>query len=520
MALKNMSNFLKDYRIPLAFAAVKLLGHLLTNTNYGLHRDEYLYLELGRHLGWGYMEVPPMIALVAAGINALGAEVWVVRLAPTLVGVLILFLIGWQVKRLGGTPWAQALACLGYLLAPAFLRGNSLFQPVSFNQLVWFVSCLLFLELIRSGDKRIWYAIGLVAGLGILTKYSIAFLYLGLLAGMLLSPHRRWLGTPYPYLALGIALLVAAPNLWWQVEHNLPILAHMEELARTQLVNVDPVGFFTAQALMLFAGFVVVVSGWIYLFAHSALRPYRLLGIAALVTIGVIAALSGKPYYTLGVYPIMLVFGGLALDAWLRSAVRKWALASALTLVSLPLLPYSMLLLPLDQMRAYAGWMARNAGLTMPLRWENGRYYEIPQDYADMFGWDEMARKLADFYHSLPPEKKEGLVVQGGSYGHAGAINYYRDELGLPEAVSFNGSYVMWVPEDLPGFQRHILVDDRRTTNSDYFHSVELVDSVSNPFARDPGYIYYRTDPKVELEEGWRELVGAEKARFNFLSEK
>lgn len=511
-----MTQFLRSYRIPLLFAGIKLMAHLLTNTNYGLHRDEYLYLELGRHLGWGYMEIPPMLAWIAGLVNSMGAEVWLVRLMSTLAGTAMIFLVGWMAKRLGGSEWAQALACLGFFLAPAFLRGSALFMPVVFNQLMWVVSAILFVELARTQNQRIWLGIGIVAGLGILTKYSIAFLYFGFLVGILATSHRKWLLKPQPYLALGIALLIALPNVLWQFQHKLPILAHMDELARTQLVNVDPISFFLMQLLMLFYGAIVMVAGLVYLFRAKRMKPYRFIGIATLTTVLLIAAMSGKHYYTLGAYPILLSFGGLGLDYWIRQSGWKWTLSGLMVFGSLSLLPYSLFLLPLDQMKAYSAYMSDNFGLKEPLRWENGQYYDLPQDYADMFGWDEMAQKVIDLYHSLPEEERKGVMIQGGSYGHAGAINYFGKEHGLPEAVSFNGSYMIWAPDAIPNFKTQILVDDRKHYTSQYFESLVLVDSVTHPFARDPGYIYYRTKPKIDLQEAWKEIAYEEKAEFNF----
>ncbi len=516
MTEPSKSTLWKAYPIPLVFAAVKLLIHLLTNTNYGLHRDEYLYLELGRHLYWGYMEVPPFISWVAWIINSLGADIWVVRLFPTLAGVLTIFLIGWQVKRLGGSQWAQALACLGFLVAPAFLRGNTLFQPVSFNQFFWFLSCILFVELARTENKRIWYAIGLVAGLGILTKYSIAFLYLGLLVGILATAQRKWLKTSEPYRALAIAFLIASPNLIWQLQHRMPILAHMQELARTQLVNVEPGGFLFMQILMLFGGIVLVLAGLVFLFRNPEMEPFRFLGIAALTTVLIIALLSGKPYYTLGAYSILLVFGGLGLDHWIRRPAAKWAVSVGISIGTLVLLPYALLVLPLEQMRDYSAFMSERFGLKAPLRWEDGNYYEIPQDYADMVGWEEMVQNLARFYHSLREVDHPYLLLQGGSYGHAGAINYFRKKYDLPEAVSFSGSYRMWAPDEMEDIVTSILVDDRKHESFEFFNRMILVDSTSHPLARDPGYIYYRFQPKVNLERAWREVAREQKAEFNF----
>ena len=240
--------------------------------------------------------------------------------------------------------------------------------------------------------------------------------------------------------------------------------------------------------------------GWIYIFV-----------------VLILLILRGKDYYTLGAYPMLYTAGAVIWSIWLnnRPFVLKPALALLILLFNLPVLPYVLPILSIDKMKDYCAMMADEYGLESPLIWENGRRYDLPQDYADMHGWEEMVAKVAKLYHSLPETDQKQCMIEGGSYGHAGAINYFRKKYKLPEAYSFSSSYVMWVPASVE-FNQHILIDDVRQTGSQYFGSMILVDSVENPNARDPGYIYYRTKPRVDIKKVWQELVKERKAVNNF----
>ena len=176
-------------------------------------------------------------------------------------------------------------------------------------------------------------------------------------------------------------------------------------------------------------------------------------------------------------------------------------------------MPYAIPVLSIEKMESYCTWMMDNLGFSGPNRWEDGRIYPLPQDYADMHGWEEMAQKVSKLYHSLPPETKDSCHIYGGSYSHAGTLNYYAKKYDLPEVHSMVGSFMFWAPEELH-FTNQIMVDDVRHTSSTYFHSIPLVDSIEHQFAREPGYIYYRTDPKIDLVEGWKNFVTERKNDF------
>lgn len=500
-----------------SFALCKLAIHLLSNRNYGFHRDEYLYLDESMHLSWGFMEAPPITPFIGRIALLLGGDVQMVRFFPALIGAATIFLLGKMVREMGGDRWAQIIACSVLLLAPWLLGSNHLFQPVSFNQFCWFLSAFFIVKLIRSGQAKYWYIIGIVAGVGFLTKYSIAFFYAAFAFGLLLTPYRRWLGTRHPYLAILIALFIASPNLFWQYQHNWPVINHMRELSESQLTNVRISGFLSAQFLNQMGGNILWIAGLLFLFLSKSLKPYRILGWIYLFILLILILLRGKDYYTLGAYPMLYAAGAIFWAKLLagRHFALKIALPLLVVLINLPALPYALPLLSIDRMKTYCAHMADHYGLTGPLTWEDGRRHELPQDYADMHGWEEIVKRVANIYHSLPTAEQKTCMIYGGSYGHAGAINYFRDEYNLPEAYSFNSSYIMWAPDSIR-FDRQIMIDDVRNLESQWFGSVVLMDSVQNPYARDPGYIYYRSEPKRDVEAVWKELVRERKKEFNF----
>ncbi len=502
------------YQLIAGFAIIKLLLHFLTNTNYGLHRDEFLYLAEGQHLAWGYMEVPPMIAFLAKIVQMFGDSVFMVRLFPALVGGLTVAMIGLLVKELGGKRWAIIFASLAFILTPAFLRSNWLFQPVSFNQFFWFLSAFWMIKIVKYEQPKYWYFLGITAGLGFLTKYSIVFFFTALIIAVLISPHRKWFGTRYPYIALGIALLIALPNLFWQYQHNFPVVSHMRELTENQLVNVDPIGFTIFQFIMLWTATFVWLPGLLFLLFHKNYKDFRFIGFTFLIVVAIILALSGKAYYTLGAYTMLFIFGGMGLEKILKTQFSRISLTLAMFFFLTGILPLALPILSMEKMVSYSGYLINNIGFNAPMRWEDGKIYPIPQDYADMNGWEEMVQKVSKIYHQLSDDKKALCHVLGANYGVAGAINFYRKKYNLPEAHSRNSSFVLWAPEDIQ-FNNQIMIDDRIQTGSDWFENMELVDSIEHPLAREKGYIYYRSNPKTDVEAAWKNYIRERKREFN-----
>ena len=516
------SSTIKIYwNLILGLAGLKLLIHFFGNSLsfFGLHRDEYLYISESDHLAWGYMEVPPMIAVIGKITRSLfGDSLFSIRLFPALVGAATIILIGIMIRDLGGKKYAQFLGCLGFLLSPAFLGSNNLFQPVSFNQFFWFLSAFFMVKIIKryqetedvATTQMFWYLLGVSAGLGFLTKYSIVFFFVALISAIALTPHRRFLLSRYPYISLGIAFMISLPNLWWQYSHDFPVIRHMHELATSQLVNMDASSFVTAQILDHFACTLIWLPGLIFVLFHRSMKEYRFIGLAYILVVGLIGVMSGKDYYTFGSYPMLFAAGGIAWESWIGK--KSLWLVPIILLANLPSIPLVIPLLPPKNMQDYGIFMRDRMGLEGLFRWEDGKVRNMRQDYADMLGWEEIPEKVANLYYSLTEEERAKCIIEAGHYGQAGVLNLYKGKYDLPTTYSFNASFISWVPEDLD-FEIVIQVDDVKQDDSSYFESVILMDSIENEYARDPGYIYLKSEPKEDLRPIWRELVRERKKK-------
>ena len=485
-------------RLPLAFALLKVVsGYFLISPQYDLHRDEYLYLNQGQHLAWGYLEVPPLIAAQGWVSMALGGGFFWVKFWPFLWGAATLYLVMRLAQRLGGGWFATALAGTCYL-GTAFARLNLLFQPNSF-EVFGFVFCLYWLvRYVQEQRPRFLYLLGLGLGLGLLNKYTTLFFIAALGGALLLTPWRRLLLNRHFWGAAGLALLLWLPNLVWQIRHGIPFLHHMQLLHDSQLVNVEAAEFWKMQLLMCIGAVWVWGPGLLALLLSRALRPYRVVGLVVAFGIGLQALLHGKAYYTLGYYPVLFSFGAWWWEMRFRQSKQlnqpgavRWRLVVQAGLVGLPLLlllPILPFVYPLRSPAAMAALRPRYAALGL-YRWEDGQDHALPQDYADMRGWREMADKTWAAYQSLPAAVRRHTLIKCDNYGQASAINYYGRRRAMPLAHSFNGSFLYWYPVR-PDWQAIILVDDEPDAElMAHFASCRPVSRVLDPYAREKGTV-------------------------------
>ena len=481
----------------IGFCLVKLIFHFLTNTNYELHRDAFLYIELGNHLDWGFHSVPPSIG-VFANISRfiLGDTTFAIRFFPAVVGCISIFLIGLMVKELGGNRWAQGIACLAFLTSPAFLRSNTLFQPVSFNQFYWLLLSFLIFRLIRTGKPGYWIWFGIVAGLAFLNKYSVVFYLAGFVLALLLGDLRKWLKTWHPYAAAGIALLIALPNLIWQYSHQWPVVSHMKELADTQLVHVRIDLFILEQFLMNIPAVIIWMAGLIYILFVKTGKSFRIFGILYLFVILQLIILRGKHYYTLGLYSTLFVFGGFIIAEWFKEKWRfvKHVVIALNLILALLVLPISLPVLNPDQFIRFMN----KIGMEKSQRWEDGEYYDLPQDYADMIGWNELTAIVNEAFCTLSKEQQEKCSIFANNYGEAGSVNFFGRKYGLPTVISFNDSYIFWAPDSIHADYVIKIGDDPNLYN--LYHNVEIFKRLSNPHARQYGTpVYICSDQKIDV---------------------
>ncbi len=478
--------------IILALAGIKFLITVATSGRYGYHRDELYYIACGRHLALGYVDFPPVTPLLARLAEILfGTSLTGLRLFPAIAGTVILLLTAWMARELGGGRFAQVLAALAILLSPMYLGGNLLFQTVTFDQLAWVIVLCLVIRLVKNDDQQLWLAIGAAFGFGLLTKYTIIALGIGLVGGLLLTPARRQLLTPWPWLGALIALLMVAPNLVWQIQHNWPTLDYLRQHQSESGSRLD----FIVQQILLIGppSLPLALLGFVQLFRQ---HRYRLLGWTCVLVQLILLLSSGKPYYAGPLYPILFAAGAVGVADFAVRRRADWLRPAAAGLVLLGILavPISIPLLPAQTMADTDLWKVR-------------------KDYADMVGWPEMAASVAHVYDGLPEAERRSTVILGWSYGLTAPIDFYGPRYGLPTPISPHLTYYYWKPAHVDATTVIALgVPHQELTT--LFRDVTQVGTVGNdlgiPNEEFGSPIYLCRGPKVSLDDVWPKLQ-----RFN-----
>lgn len=494
----------KEFSLILLFSLVKLLLHFFTMFNFELHRDAYLYYALSEHLDWGYVSVPPTIAIIGKlATSIFGNTVFALRFFPALIGAINIIIIGISVKEIGGKHVAITLASLAYLLSPSYLHTNALFQPVAFDHFYWLLSCYAFLILIKRGNPKTWLWIGLVFGMAFLNKYTIVFLYLAFAVSLLLSKHRKLYYSKLFLIAIGLGLLIIFPNLVWQYQNNWPVFQHMSELRETQLVHVRYSDFIIPQFLMNIQALLLWLPALGILLFYKNERIFRVFGMIYLLVIGLLLAGSGKAYYTLGIYPILFVFGAYFIEKYLK---KRLAIVSIFLVVSMMAALY--ISLPFDGIPLSTFEKAENKDA---FRWEDGVNHDIPQDMADMTGWKEIGETVKEIYLGLGDEGKDNCDIYCYHYGQAGAVMFYGKEIAIPRPISFNGSFVFWSPDSLSKkYMIYVHSDlgndiDPNTRMPRFFAKWSLIKTIDNKYFRENGtQIYLCESPTEEFKNYYR----------------
>ncbi|WP_075351887.1 glycosyltransferase family 39 protein [Algoriphagus marinus] len=503
----------KSTALLLFFVLAKFsLQAIVVHPDFDLHRDEFLHLDQANHLAWGYLSVPPLTSWISVIISWLGNSEFWIRFFPALFGALTLVLIWDLVERLGGSLFARSLAAIT-LLCSALIRLNILFQPNSLDILCF---TLVFYTLIRhfQTEKNHWlYILGLSFALGFLNKYTIVFLAAGLLPALLLTKRNIFL-KKHLYGALILALFLISPNLIWQIQNGFPVLTHMQLLSSTQLVNNSRIGFLMDQLLFFYPSLLVWVAGLGGLLFWKKQSEFRFVGWTFLFTMGIFTYFQAKGYYAIGLYPLLLAFGAV----WISSTVEALKpasskIASAVILIMPPLLflPAITLIHPFyspDHIQSNPPNYAR-LGLS---RWEDGKEHPIPQDFADMLGWSELAA-LVDSAYQLMPEKDRTLIICS-NYGQAGAINFY-SKIPELEALTMNADYLYWF--DLEQKVDHLILvweADEKITQREigFFEEYREIGKVTHPLAREKGTtVHFLRAAKGDINPVLREEVKEEK---------
>jgi 4-amino-4-deoxy-L-arabinose transferase-like glycosyltransferase len=459
-----------DLTVLAGMALAVVVLHTLTNGQYGTHRDELQLLDDARHLDWGFVAYPPFTPFVErVSMVLFGSSLAGLRLFSAMAQGLVIFLGGWMARELGGKRFAQVVAALAVAVAPLVIFEGTEFQYSSFDLLCWVLIAYSTIRLLKSDDPRWWVAIGAMIGLGMMTKYSMAFFIAGIVGSVLLTRARRYLKNPWLWCGVGAALIAFLPNLIWQIHHHFVSVDFLRHIHSRDVSIGRTSGFVRDQFLACTNPFSVPI--WLaglcyYLLAKSGTR-YRMLGWMYVITFAVFFISKGRGYYLGPAYPTLFAAGAVVEERWV-TALAAWAswFARALTFAAL----------------ATGGVIA--AAIIVPiLPVDSPKNIAIKAngDLREEIGWKELVATVAGIRDSLPPTERETLGILATNYGEAGAIDYYGPAYGLPQAIS--GMNSMWQRGyGEPPPQTLIVLGLSRPFVESHFQGCRVAGQTSNPY--------------------------------------
>lgn len=497
----------------IGFSLLELLLHLYTNlfAGYGYFRDELYYIACSKRLAWGYVDQPPLSIFILAGSRLIfGDSIFALRLLPAVASAVTVFFAGKITRELNGNAVAITAASLSLVLSPIFLGMFAIFSMNSFDWLLWSIAFYVVIRLIKTGNERLWIWLGVIVGLGLLNKIDFAWFGAGLVVGMIFTSQRKYFLTRWPYIAGAIALLIFSPYIIWNITHNFAHLEFIRNATRWKYSGITRSDFVLGQILI--GGPTVLpiwLSGIYFLFFNREGKMFRLAGFIYLVTF-LILFINGhsKSEYLSVTLPLLFAAGGILVEklgSFSRTSWIKFVVPAYLLLGGAFTIPFAIPILPPQTFIQYSGFLGIKESSS------EGKHLEgLPQFYADMFGWENMAESVSKVYTSLSLEDQERAKVLAQNYGEAGAIDFFAKKYPLPQVICPHNNFWYWGYGDTT---RDIIIaiggskDDYLRT----FSQVDEAGSIHSEYAipyENNLKIFICRGLKLPIKEAW------DKARF------
>jgi hypothetical protein len=351
-------------------------------------------------------------------------------------------------RELGGGRFAQVLAALAVIAAPAYLGTDSLLTMDAFDQLWWVMAAYIVVRLLKADDPKLWLLFGLIAGVGLMTKLTMLFFVSALVIGLLLTSGRRYLAGKWLWLGLLIAFVCVLPYIGWEFANGWPTLEFWKAYAGGKTYPVTPLKFVLQQIAVVHP---LLLPLWLaglgyYLFSKEA-KPHRSLGIAYVLLFVAFMFTRAKVYFLAPAYPMLFAAGALVVERFSNRPGWRWLKSACISVVTIGGILTAPLVLPVLPVETYI----RLFGGRAKLQTERLQMGQLPQYFADRFGWRNLTATVAHVYRSLPPDDQARACIFAGNYGETGAINFFGKAYGLPQAISGHNQYYLWGPGDCTG---------------------------------------------------------------------
>jgi len=453
-----------------SLATICFFVHLFVNLNgaYGFFRDELYYIACSDHLEWGYVDQPPFsLLLLKLSRLVFGDSLTAIRLVPSLAHAGTIVLTGLIAKEMGGKAFAIFIACLAILSSVIHVGMSLIYSMNAIDIFIWALAIYLLLRIINTQNNILWIALGIVLGIGLLNKISVLFLGAGIFVGVVLT-NRQWFSSRWLYIMGAIAVVCFLPYVIWNLTHDL---AHLE------FIHNASSGKYSGRSRMDFVGEQILllnpisapfwIAGLAALFFYKPLQSYRMLGwiyLTAFVILFINRTSKGE--YLAPGYAWLFAAGGILIEQKLTSGMLSWlkyVYATLMLAAILVLLPLVLPVLPVEKYITYTKALDIAPGSS-----ENKDLAELPQFYADMFGWKEKARDVAVVFNSLHEEDKKKCAIISSNYGRCGAIDFFGEQYGLPKSIGTHNNYWIWGPREYTGEVVIILGGDQEDHINDF----------------------------------------------------
>ena len=469
--------------IVILLALAKVAIQFATAGRYGIFSDELYNLACARHLAAGYVDQPPLIALLVwASVHLFGSSLFGLRALPAVAGGLLVWVTAQIARELGGGKFAQGLAAFAIIPVPIYLMLNHWATMNAFEPLLWMTVVWLAARMVRTQNLRLWAPIGLICGIGMENKYTMLLPIAGLAVSLLLTPQRKVLKSWWLVSGFALGALAFLPNLIWLIENHFPFL-EFEHNARGNAMQImrAPLAFMADQMMIMNPLLAPLwLGGLAWLMFAKAARPVQFLGWFFLTIFMALLIMRAKNYYVAPAYPVLFAAGAVAFEAW--SASRQWtrgAYAGSVLAAGLFLAPFVLPVLPVKDFIAYQHVF----GDFRPVIFERSAPGPLPLQFAAEFGWEQMVAETAKVFHSLPAAEQKTTAIFANDYSEAGAIDLFGPKYGLPPAISNDVTYWLWGPRDYSGKTVIVLGSDGAGDRR-HFRQVITAARAQTPFSR------------------------------------
>jgi hypothetical protein len=505
------SRFFASYGAIIGYLIIiKIAIHLLL-PEYGIHRDEYFYIAIGDQFSFHNLDMAPLSPLYLRLVTLLfGYSIKVIHFASALCGAVSLLFACLITRELGGKKYAVLLSGLFFLFS-GFLIFGSIFTYDSLDFLIWVAVIYLLVRILKGENPKLWIPIGLLLGLGILNKLTILFLGLAIFISLWLVPQRTQFKSKWIWIGGLIALAFSIPFLIWQFNNDWYFIDFTANYGGGLSYRASLPEFLWNQLFPNnLMNFPVWLLGLTLLLFSTKWKRYRFFGFGYLVLFFLFYILGAKFYFLVPFYTILLAVGSIKIEEWinnfgaekLKTKIFKIAILAVYVVLSLPFVPLAVPALPVEKFIKFTSLLGPDAGV----KYENQRINQLPQHFADRFGWEEMVAEIAEVYNNLPSDQRGEFGIVTENWGEASAVHYYKNRYNLPEPISLHGWYYFETLRTTEFKEKYVAIGFSADELKSIFEEVNQEGLFTNPYCmphENNQAIFVCRKPKFSLRQFW-----------------